>query len=191
MIDHEGGDRPDPPCAHKKPNWILRGVGKLKRYLQQRCAEKKKESATDRAARRTANATVAVAFFTIATVFVSALQFCAIEDQLEDARKEQRPWVSVKLSNLGSILVLDGPRAFAVLSTITKNFGHSPAKNIVIELEFHILKNIDYLQEEKRISSKAMRRADKNEFIGSVMFTGEEVNEEVGMLGYRSGRVRR
>jgi hypothetical protein len=53
-------------------------ISRLKRALHERKAQKTKESPQDRAARLTANATIAIAFFTAVTVVVGALQWSAL-----------------------------------------------------------------------------------------------------------------
>lgn len=61
----------------------VRGIQKIKRYFQERAAAKKLESPQDRASRRTATATVAIAFLTLAVVVVGGLQYLIFKGQLK------------------------------------------------------------------------------------------------------------
>src|SRR5207253_2082305 len=68
-------------------------VGRCIRAFHQRRAQKQKESSEDRASRRTANATMAIAVFTAVTVIVGTLQWIALSStddkiarQAEDIR---------------------------------------------------------------------------------------------------------
>jgi hypothetical protein len=67
-------------------NWFSNIVEIFKTYLQAHRANKSKETPQDRAARRTANATVWIAFFTAAVIVVGACQYYAIKGQLDEMR---------------------------------------------------------------------------------------------------------
>jgi hypothetical protein len=83
LPNHERGDDTKYPSTNKKPNWIFRSVSRIKHHFQQRHAAKKQEDPQDRASRRTANATVAVAFLTVAVIVVGVLQYLIFKAQLK------------------------------------------------------------------------------------------------------------
>jgi hypothetical protein len=95
----ESADRPiDPPIIPLAP-WC---IAQIKRKLHERGAERKKENPQDRLARRTANATVAIAFLTFVVGAVGALQYFTFQGQLDvmkgqlDAMEaDQRPWIGI------------------------------------------------------------------------------------------------
>lgn len=133
LTDNDAGDGAKFTCAHKKPNWILRCIRKIKRYFQRRRAEKKKEDATDRAARSTANATWAIAFLTIVTICVGISQYVifgrqlsVMQGQLNEMEASQRPWVSVEATGVGPIQFTKPLAAWIPFSITLKNVGHSP-----------------------------------------------------------------
>lgn len=79
------GDAPHPgehPHYYDQPTRWFRFVARIKRYRDKRRAKKKQESASDRAARRTAIATVWIAIFTAATIGVGISQFFILRGQL-------------------------------------------------------------------------------------------------------------
>lgn len=83
MTHQETGNSSNPPAAQPEPHWATRSVEKIERYFHARAAEKQRENAQDRASRRTANATVAIAFLTVAVVIVGGLQYLIFKGQLK------------------------------------------------------------------------------------------------------------
>jgi uncharacterized protein YoxC len=83
LIDQEPSDTTNPPATPAQPSLVVGRVQQIKHYFQGRRPAKKEESAQDRASRRTANATVAIAFLTIAVVVVGGLQYLIFKSQLK------------------------------------------------------------------------------------------------------------
>jgi hypothetical protein len=83
LTDQETGNAPEPPAAQPQPNWFIRSGQNIERYFHDRAATRRIESPQDRASRRTANATVAVAFLTVAAVVVGGLQYLIFKGQLK------------------------------------------------------------------------------------------------------------
>jgi len=82
LHDGDGPGRPDHSHYYDQPSRWARFVGNLKRYRDERRAKKKEENPQDRAARRTAIATVFIAIFTLATVGIGGFQFFILRGQL-------------------------------------------------------------------------------------------------------------
>lgn len=72
MEDTEDGENTNPPIKAPRQNRWGRFVGYIKRKLHERKTKKEHESPTDRAARRTAHATVWIAAFTVVMALVGA-----------------------------------------------------------------------------------------------------------------------
>jgi hypothetical protein len=72
MEDTEGGENTNPPITAPRQTRWSRLVGYVKRKLHERKTKKENESPTDRAARRTAHATVWIAAFTVVMALVGA-----------------------------------------------------------------------------------------------------------------------
>jgi hypothetical protein len=78
-------------------------VAKIKRKLHERAADLEKENPQDRFARRTANATVVIAYWcdadgvilAIAAAIVGSLQYCTMQGQLNEMIAEQRAFIAV------------------------------------------------------------------------------------------------
>jgi hypothetical protein len=83
LANQETSDAPSAPTTDAQPNRIGRSVQKIKCYLHARRSAKKQETPQDRASRRTANATVAIAFLTVAVVIVGGLQYFIFKAQLQ------------------------------------------------------------------------------------------------------------
>lgn len=75
MSNEVSSDEPNSPRRNLCRNWWLRLVTNIKRCAHEKKAKKKNEYPSDRAARRTTNATIWIAVFTVALVCVSGLQF--------------------------------------------------------------------------------------------------------------------
>lgn len=102
LIDSEDSDQTNHPRTQRKPNWIFRAISKIYSHFHLHRAEKKKESAADRAATSTARATWAIAFLTVVTIGVGVSQYVifsrqltVMQGQLNAMDADQRPWVSV------------------------------------------------------------------------------------------------
>jgi hypothetical protein len=87
MPEADNGQNPHTPIQTpgKGRGWT-RLVSYVKRKMHERSTKKKKESAIDRAARRTANATVWLAIFTVVLAVVSGLTLFILKRQLGEMR---------------------------------------------------------------------------------------------------------
>jgi hypothetical protein len=137
------------------PRW-RRIIGYPKRYLQQSCARRQKESTQDRAAKRTARATIWIAVFTVVLAGVGIYQGSAIWGQLAEARYEQRAWIFADISPGGDL------EWFGQLQLPThirlQNTGHSPAQNIRFGIEAKAWGSVlDTLQYEKELCRKLVK----------------------------------
>jgi hypothetical protein len=112
-------------------NWFSNIIEIFKTYLQAHRANKSKEAPQDRAARRTANATVWIAFFTAAVIVVGYWQYGVIKGQLDVMADDQRPWAKIEVSTEGLPLPFDpihGVTAIPYIPKIT-NVGRLPLFN--------------------------------------------------------------
>lgn len=73
MDNTENGQNTNPQRAELREPWRYRLIAYIERKLHERTANKKEESAADRVARRTANATVWIAIFTVVLAVVGGL----------------------------------------------------------------------------------------------------------------------
>jgi hypothetical protein len=139
-------DRRQPNDERKSTerSWVRRRIYNLKRNLHQRRTKKEKESPQDRFSRRTANATVAIAFLTAAAVLVAGGTYWLFERQLTvmqgqlnqmkddtiDAKNRMlvafRPWIIIP--EVPTVLSNGGENRLALAITF-KNTGPSPATN--------------------------------------------------------------
>lgn len=107
MSDQRSGDDAaspsEPPII---PLWPW-GVAKIKRKLHERRAERKNETSQDRFARRTANATVAIAVLAIVAATLGTMQWLVMQGQLEAMQADQRPWIAIDLVALSGPLSYD------------------------------------------------------------------------------------
>jgi uncharacterized protein YoxC len=67
----------------RQPSWREGRIQRIKDYFHNRRSAKNQETSQDRASRRTANATVAIAFLTVAVVVVGGLQYLIFKGQLK------------------------------------------------------------------------------------------------------------
>jgi hypothetical protein len=87
--EHYGSAGADPQSSghHKKSRRLSNLISELHRILRERRAKKNQEGAADRAARKTATATVFIAIFTFATVAVGVSQFFVFKWQLGEMQR--------------------------------------------------------------------------------------------------------
>lgn len=90
MENQQEGDQPNTQTEEPNRNWSGRIIPYIKSKFEEHCAEKKKENPTDRAARRTANATCVIAFFTVVTVGVGYFQWSALRSTDEATHEAAR-----------------------------------------------------------------------------------------------------
>jgi hypothetical protein len=134
LTDQQAGHAPDTSIKQPQPNWIVRRVQKIKRYLHERRAAKKQENSQDRSSRRTATATVWIAILTVAVLIVGGLQYITfdrqlsvMQSQLNEMQEESRPWIGVDLVQNDN--VVESGKPFKIIVHI-KNFGHSPSPKV-------------------------------------------------------------
>lgn len=137
MADTDGGNKPDaqiekPRTPRVRSIW---GISYIKRKFRERKAEKKDENPADKAARRTANATVWIAAFTIVLAVVGAITLyeviaggadthdlaIAAKKQADASHLDQRAWVGA-----GDGKFVINVKTLRVEATI-KNVGKTPA----------------------------------------------------------------
>jgi len=123
-------------------NVWARFIGYPKRKLYERRAKYEKESSSERAERRAANATVLIGLFTIVIAIVGIAQWCILSGTLTEMREEQRAWIAP----LG--IWHNRQKPFVIGDAISyvlefKNVGKSPASNLKwhIENDFFFIPN--------------------------------------------------
>jgi len=129
-----------PQVQAPRDNWWVRFVGYVKRKSEERTAKKKNETSTDKAARRTAVATIWMAIFTCILAATSGLTICVLRNQLkemQESRKQTevlvRPWITFDLTQGPGGNKYDGGTTIQVTGISTLhimhyliNTGHSP-----------------------------------------------------------------
>jgi hypothetical protein len=87
VANAENGDQPN----HKRNKFLqtvwTRFIGYPKRKLYERRAKYKKETASERAERRTADATFIISIFTVVIAFVSIAQWCVLSGTLDEMKQ--------------------------------------------------------------------------------------------------------
>jgi hypothetical protein len=128
------GNNPD---GHE-PNHYTRRVKKRRRpwfisyvnhKLNERRTKRQEESATEKAERRTANATWFIGFFTVVVAIVGTLQFCALQKTNIIAESSERAWIAP----LSLVLDTDHPPMVGQplrVNLLYENIGKGPALNI-------------------------------------------------------------
>jgi hypothetical protein len=100
-------------------------VGKM----HENAANKERETPADKAAARTAYATIWIAIFTIVLAVVTSLQLTEIRNEF---RSSHRPWVDVVKMQPNGPLVFDADGAHVSVSFVLKNGGAAPASGVLI-----------------------------------------------------------
>jgi hypothetical protein len=139
-VDNQGEhDHSTPPSDRAHENWIVWCVSRIKVKFQERCARHKSESAPDRAARRTANATWCIALFTAVAVCVGYYQWRALRStderigqQIEVMKSDQRAWVSIDGDHHSGIAWEERGARISVYFNL-KNVAKTPATDIFFE----------------------------------------------------------
>ena len=155
MNDSNDGTSPANDTGTNSPYWIPRAVDKIKNKFQEHRAQKK-ESAPDRAARRTANATWVIALFTIVAVEVGIAQWTALSNtdgkigeqtkaikrQLDLMEADQRPWIKVETEAFDAIQFfnVNGMTVGHIsVKYFATNVGKSPAFGVEIQPKAFLL----------------------------------------------------
>lgn len=181
-----------PPEAAQS-NRIVRFARCVKRYFEKRRAEKVRESVTDRAARRTANAMCAVAVFAFVLLCVGIAQYSAlhstgekIEQQIKALNRqldlmavEQRAWIKVEIEPAGPLQFFDIPSPWGSLPLRTNvtNVGKSPAFNVRETLQPFLVvsRTKNDIAAAHRRRCEMLRDAKPENDRGVVVFPGERV----------------
>jgi len=135
-LDNADSRKPtDKPPDQLRPSRRQRFITHIKCYFECRRTRKRQETAQDRAARRTANATVAIAAFTLATIGVGISQFVAMrrqqnimQGQLDEMRAEQRATIAAGRAMLKGEIVA-APKTVTI-GVDFDNIGKQPATDL-------------------------------------------------------------
>jgi hypothetical protein len=126
---------PDSPIAQPRQQWRARLIGYVKRYLHERKSKKETESPADRAARRTATATVWIAVFTVVLAIVGGVTLYEVVTGGNDthtlavaAIAANRAWLAPDIMNLMSALEAGLPVKYSIHII---NTGKEPALGMV------------------------------------------------------------
>ncbi|MGC1777090.1 MAG: hypothetical protein WBB34_04035 [Xanthobacteraceae bacterium] len=181
MANKQGGNNPGPPSQAPIVSPWARCVAKIKRKLQERRAEKKKQGAADRAAHSTARATWAIAFFTLVTIAVGASQYVTfnrqlgvMQGQLDAMNAERRPWVFATNISISRPVVHDGEGLHISLKFDLRNGGHSPAVQTAVKFNTRI-GSLNFLDEEKIVCAGQPG-------LGNTIFPDSPATQEVSDL---------
>jgi hypothetical protein len=132
MDDTERGGDPERKSRNFL-NAIRFGViNYVKRKLEKRRARREKESASERAERRTANATWFIGLLTLVIAGVGAAQWRVLTDTVDEMRSEQRPWIKIDSIHVDSFTSNEGAPYFYLTYNIS-NVGHTPAVNVLVQ----------------------------------------------------------
>jgi hypothetical protein len=126
------------PRQRPRCEWWRRLVGYIKGKTNERRTKRQQETSADKAARKTATATVWIAFFSFALAGAAIYQFFILNSQLDVLRKDQRAWINVMVSK--SKLAVGDERLHVTSVTIT-NTGKTPAMNVVGHLLVEVVSN--------------------------------------------------
>jgi hypothetical protein len=180
LNDQSSGDRADPPANKFLFTGVKGGIQKIKVHFQSHRTKKKNETAQDRASRRTADATVAIAILTAVTIAVGISQYVIFGRQLDVMENDKRPWLSANVSLDRYVAItewsesrgIDVPLKFAL-----KNYGQVPAVNIRINVMAWQHpgnpKRAEILPFQKRLCEQGVEAADKDPTGGIAIFPAE------------------
>jgi hypothetical protein len=138
MKDAKKGGSVTSPRQEPSDSWWRRLVGYIKTKRDERKTKKQQETATDKAARTTARATVGIAIFTVVLAGTAIYQFIILKGQLEVMRKDLRAWIVVEQKSNQVSATVNSP-----LSTVLvyKNTGKTPASPVVGNFYIEIVPN--------------------------------------------------
>jgi len=175
LANQQGGKNAGPPRQPPVVRLWAWGVAKIKRKLHERRAERKKEIPQDRFARRTANATVAIAVLTVVVAIVGGLQYCTFQGQLDVMQGELRPWVSANNIYISRPVIHDEAGLHVSLKFDLKNGGHSPALQTAAKFKIKI-GSFNFLDEEK------IQCAGHKGGLGNTIFADSSATQETSDL---------
>lgn len=135
MINQEDGSGPNRPRQASARNSWARFVHYVAQKANERKANNDKESPSERSARITADATLAIARFTIVLALCSAITILVLAQQLSEQRSQfqtsQRAWLEIAQPSIPYISVTDNAVS-ANLEVAYKNIGNLPASKVWI-----------------------------------------------------------
>mgnify|MGYP001384188117 CR=1 FL=1 len=140
MVDASSSAQVKPESKKpRRPLWT-RFIHYSIRQARKRKAEKKPEAPADKAARRTANATIAIAFFTLVLVIVSYFQWMEIHHSSGDTQQilevQTRPWLGLNGDKATVVWnSFNGKSATIAFRINLSNYGHAPALDAFIWVE--------------------------------------------------------
>ncbi|WP_400766192.1 hypothetical protein [Methylosinus sporium] len=126
MNDEGSGKSDTEQECNTDPDWIVWTPQDIKRYFQECCVGKAKESPSDRAARRTASANVWVAGLTFVLAGVGIAQWNITSRTLDEMRDEQRPWV-YQAAQIKGRMIIEEDNFVIPLTWTLSNVGHLPS----------------------------------------------------------------
>ena len=140
MIDQESASNTDQPAQFPKPSRLARAIEYTKSYLEKCCAENNQESSSDKAARRTANATNWIAVFTFVTIGVGTAQYFALKRADETTRESftavQRPFIVPLELRITPMTDIRKKITHWLFQASIRNSGNTPAKDLVVFTTF-------------------------------------------------------
>jgi hypothetical protein len=129
MDDTERGPNPENESRNFLNAVRFGVVNYVEGKLEKRRARREKESPTERAERRTANATWFIGILTLVIAAVGAAQWYVLTGTLDEMRAEQRPWLKAVPRIVGPLSVKAGLLSMNIAIDV-KNGGHLPASGI-------------------------------------------------------------
>ena len=184
MEGKEGGDDPRGARGNLLNSVWSRVVDYVKRKFNERRARREKETPTERAERRTANATWFIGILTLVIAVVGAAQWYVLTGTLNETRSEQRPWLSFEKITIQSMDAKNGI-VRANVNYDVSNVGHVPAmdvflKGTIIRADaFFLFKDIETTKRfclasltQDAIAKKVFTRAN-SEITQDVIFPGK------------------
>jgi hypothetical protein len=205
-------DKSSKPRRYLEYKWIVWGISYCERKLKQRAAKYEKENAADRAARRTADATWAIFFLTLVIMIVGYLQWqsmmgqldemrsssedtkqiiataksqvIVMQNQLDEMKFEQRPWVYADIGIRRAIYRNQGGGFTIPIFFVLHNTGHLPASYVSPDIEAYIPAGVGSQsanERQQRRCAHAAQQTSASDQIGTTIFPGQTVNLETGV----------
>lgn len=185
MPDEIHGAQPHDPARRNKQRWRIGFINYVKRKLDERGAKHAKESATETAERRTANATWFIGIFTVVTACVGALQWCAIRSQLDEMQAERRPWISIDPAGPVKIVqpldFMSDKSAIITIGYRIRNTGKDPALRVRTQTKIVSIGVSGSMEDQINPQRDAFCREmghEETETFSTSVFPGDSVPQE-------------